>query len=148
MSNKIAIFLLGISIVCVCLISCTSFKVTRNDSEASCPHYFDSSINRTVYTFVDEMPKYGEGENDFVIDFMKMFKYPQGAEIQFTINMEVIIDGDGRILRCSIKDKNVEEYTMVEKEALKTLQRMVKWKGGVCNGKIVPVKIDIPFKIN
>lgn len=122
---------------------------TRNDIKLPCPGEYDSTLQRWIYTFVDTMPAFEEGELGLVKFFTKHFRFPAKQDIiQGKVNLTFIIDADGKVLNVRIPGKTDTSLTSVDKEALRVLNSMSRWKAGSCSGTNVPVKIFWPVFID
>ncbi len=127
------------------LFSCGFTKKMITVSDDVCKSSYDTLTNQVVYTFVDEMPEYKGGTKDVLSFFTNNFKYPEQGFFQGSIYLEFIIDVQGNVTGQKIRNKNAEEFTDVDKEALRVISLMPKWKPGKCQGKIVPVRTYIPL---
>ncbi len=128
------------------MLSCSSTErtVTVNDS---CKTTYDTLTNQTVYIFVDEMPEYPGGIKEALIFFLENFKYPQQDVYQGSFQLEFIVDMQGNVTGQRIRNKNTSELTEADKEALRVLSIMPKWKPGKCKGEAVPFRTNIPIKL-
>jgi len=117
---------------------------TRTDT---CKWEYDSLFHSKVYTWVDQMPQYKEGQTDVLQFFSKNFKYPISQKrFQGSVNLAFIITASGEIRNASVLGKEKKNFTEVDKEALRVLSIMQRWKPGECHGIKVPVKILLPLK--
>lgn len=111
----------------------------------NCPSHFDSSSNRQVYNFVDQMPTFPGG-----IDEMKKFialhlRYPESICLQGSVFVSFIVEPDGNIAFVKIVKSLGKQG---DQEVLKMMEKMPNWIPGLCNGEIVPVEIVIPVSFN
>ena len=80
--------------------------------------------------------------------YMTKIHYPQGQEdYQGTLRLSFIVDTTGNVLDKCIQDKRESAYTLLDKEGIKLLNEMPKWKPGMQNGKKVAVRFYIPIHI-
>lgn len=86
------------------------------------------------------MPEYPGGTNNFLMLLLRKFNYPKQEVFQGSFSLEFIIDETVNIIGERIYNKSRENYTAAERELLKVLRNMPKWKPGKCNGKPVPVR--------
>jgi len=130
-----------IQIIVLCLILGISSSQAQE-----CSSEYDSLLKMKVYTFVDQMPEYATGEAGISAFISKNFKYPRQQEsVQGRVNLVFIIMEDGRIKGERIPHKRENEYTLIDKEALRVLRKMPAWKAGTCWGKKVAVKFSLPI---
>lgn len=79
--------------------------------------------------------------------FTLHFNYPKDEAFIGRFPIESVIDEEGNIIRCSIRNKKPESIGPAEREAIRIFKSMPRWKPGKCNGKAVPVKISIAINI-
>ena len=111
-----------------------------------CDSIRDSVLNKVVYKHVDVYPEYVGGKLKFASDLLRGLSMSED-DFQASFSLEFIVDFDGRIIGERIKNKNTYTYTPAEKQLLKLLILLPKWKPGMCNNINVPVKIFLPIKI-
>jgi TonB family C-terminal domain len=72
-------------------------------------------------------------------------KWPNDGQDDFqgTVYISVIVETDGTLTNRTVL-KGI--YDLSDKEALRLVENMPKWKPGKCNKKIVPVRFCIPIK--
>jgi hypothetical protein len=129
------------------LFSCCFTKQTIIANDDVCKSSYDTLTNQVVYVFVDEIPEYQGGTKEMLKFFFDNFKYPKQDFFQGSIYLEFIIDIQGNVTGQKIRNKNTEELTEVDKEALRVLSLMPQWKPGKCKGEIVPVRTYIPLNL-
>jgi len=116
--------------------------VAQQDT-SGCTYQYDSTLQRNVYDWVDERPAYANGEEAQLKFFSMNFHYPpEEEEFQGTIRLTYIIDVDGEIRDPKILGKAKAEYSVFDKDALRVLSLMRRWKPGCCQGREVPVRMD------
>ena len=97
-----------------------------------------------VYFVAEQFPEYPGGVNG-MLDFIKEnFKLPEsysGKKVFITV--KVVIDTDGNIKSSTI-DKSYDETA--DKEALRVVSLMPRWKAAIDKGKNVPCLFTIPFR--
>lgn len=100
-----------------------------------------SSCRSNVYTFVDKMPQYKGGEEAFLAEFSKNFKYDSSEkeESQTLVQLQFVIDAKGHLTGARIYGKRTDQYTALEKSALRTLSGMQDWEVGKLDGNPVNV---------
>ena len=104
-----------------------------------------------VYEVVDQMPEFPNGGITGVMQYLgKNIKYPAAAQengIQGRVTVQFVVNKDGSITDVKIVrgiDPNLD------KEAMRVVANMPKWKPGKVGGKPVRVKYAIPvnFRLN
>lgn len=97
-----------------------------------------------VYFVAEQFPEYPGGVNG-MLDFIKEnFKLPEsysGKNVFITV--KVVIDTDGNIKSSTI-DKSYDETA--DKEALRVVSLMPRWKAAIDKGKNVPFLCTIPLR--
>ncbi|GAA3954609.1 hypothetical protein GO495_31440 [Chitinophaga oryziterrae] len=134
--------------LCVMVISISSYNRGvdyKKDMNLNCPYEFDSLAMMNVFTYVDEMPEYPGGNPAMLKFIAKNFRYPDKSDFQASFRIQFVVDIDGSIIAARVRGRNKNELTLVEKELLKVLCKMPKWKPGACLNKSVPVKINLPL---
>ncbi|SKA41217.1 TonB protein C-terminal [Chitinophaga eiseniae] len=112
-----------------------------------CVQEYDSTLQQKVYTNVDKMPEFEEGELSLMKFFRDHFRYPKDQDFfQGSINLVFVIGADGQVKNVHIANKQDASLTLVDKEALRVLNSMPKWKPGRCKGENVPVRMFWPIR--
>ncbi len=97
-----------------------------------------------VYFMAEQFPEYPGGVNGMLEFIKKNFKLPEsysGKNVYITV--KVVIDTDGNIKSSTI-DKSYDETA--DKEALRVVSLMPRWKAAIDKGKNVPCLFTIPFR--
>jgi len=134
-------------LVIASIIACSYKTSNLNKQPSGCSKSYDTILKMDVYSFVDEMPEYPEGQQELLKFITKNLKYPEQEVFQGTITYSFIVDKEGKLIDKKIYNKNKEDYTPLDKEALRVLELMPKWKIGKCNGEKVPVRVILPIKL-
>jgi protein TonB len=106
----------------------------------------------TVYQFVEEPAEFPGGNvalNKFLTDNLR---YPQAAleeEIEGRCYLQFIVDRTGMISNVEVR-RGVLDCPECDKEAIRLVEAMPKWKPGKNNGKPVNSRFNLPvtFKLN
>lgn len=104
-----------------------------------------------VYDAVDQMPEFPNGGTAGLIKYLSQHvKYPTIAQengTQGLVKVTFIVNQDGSITDVKVLT-GVDPY--LDKEAVRVVKGMPKWKPGKKNGKVVRVKYTIPvsFRLN
>jgi protein TonB len=121
--------------VLILSVFCTSAKNPKKQIAA---------LDTTVYTIVDKMPEFPGGKETMMkfIDINK--QYPNCEDgFQARIIVKCIVEMDGSLSQITIA-RSVAP--LIDKEALKVVQKMPKWIPGRLKGKIVRVWVTIPVE--
>jgi TonB family protein len=98
----------------------------------------------TIYTAVEQQPQFPGGNEAFMKFIAKNFKYPAGE-----------IEAHGRIIASFIvlEDGNFTDFKIVksvhpvfDKEAIRVLKNMPRWKPGMQLGKPVRCRVMMPIQ--
>lgn len=103
----------------------------------------------TEFIIVEEMPMFGSGAADLMKYLSANIKYPTvSAEqgVQGKVVVQFVVGTHGEILN-PVVVKSVDPY--LDKEAIRVISTMPKWKPGKQRGKAVRVKYTVPvvFKL-
>lgn len=94
---------------------------------------------------IDQMPEFPGGQDSLLKFIHKNFKYPSTYKTESSnkkIDVNFIVDKDGKIKKAKIvKGINSE----LDKEALRVINSMPKWKAGLNNGEPVSVNFNLPI---
>lgn len=99
-----------------------------------------------VFFIVENMPEFPGGELALRKYIAENVRYPEMAkenDIQGTVYVRFVVDTDGSV-------KNVEVIRgvdpLLDKEAIRVIQSLPKWKPGKQRGKAVKVSHSVPIK--
>lgn len=103
----------------------------------------------TEFIIVEEMPMFGSGTSDLMKYLSANIKYPTvSAEqgVQGKVVVQFVVGTHGEILN-PVVVKSVDPH--LDKEAIRVISTMPKWKPGKQRGKAVRVKYTVPvvFKL-
>lgn len=110
----------------------------------------DRSLENTVYDIVEQMPEFPDGGIRGLMRYLTQhIFYPDAAvrnRIQGQVTVQFIVEADGSIADVSIL-KGVHLY--LDREALRVIRRMPRWKPGIRDGQPVRVRCTLPviFKL-
>ena len=97
-----------------------------------------------IFTVVEEMPEFPGGMNELLKYLAKSIKYPVIAQengIQGRVICAFVVNRDGSIVDAEVL-RGVDPS--LDKEALRVIMAMPKWKPGKQRGKPVRVKYTVP----
>lgn len=104
-----------------------------------------------IYESVDQMPEFPNGGMKGLMQYLsKNVKYPAVARergVQGRVPVQFVINQDGSITDVTVVG-GVDPY--LDKEAVRVIKSMPKWRPGKKDGKAVRVKYTVPisFKLN
>ena len=124
------------------LILFVLFSISLNAQVQNSPLTEDT----TVYTIVDRTPKFPEGIDAMYKFIYSKFNYEKLAEIdvQGKIYIEFVVEKDGNLSNIKII-RSLDPFC--DKEAIRIVRLMPKWKPGKLKNKKVRTKIEIPITI-
>ena len=97
-----------------------------------------------IFQVVEEMPEFPGGMSECMKFLGKNIKYPtisQENGVQGRVIVQFVVNRDGSIVD-PVVVRGVDPY--LDKEALRVIQMMPKWKPGKQRGKAVRVKYTVP----
>jgi protein TonB len=98
-----------------------------------------------VFFIVEEMPEFPGGEAALRRFIANAIKYPQIAQengIQGRVYIQFVVDRDGSVTQASVA-RGVDPS--LDKEALRVVNSLPKWKAGMQRGKPVKVSYTVPI---
>ena len=100
---------------------------------------------QTIFEVVEQMPEFPNGGMAGLMQFLsKNIKYPTIAQengTQGRVTVQFVVNKDGSIVDAKVI-RGVDPY--LDKEALRVINTMPKWKPGMQKGKAVAVKYTVP----
>ena len=99
---------------------------------------------QTIFEVVENMPDFPGGQAAFMQYLAKNIKYPTIAQengTQGRVIVQFVVNKDGSIVDAKVV-RSVDPY--LDKEALRVINTMPKWKPGMQRGKPVRVKFTVP----
>jgi len=98
-----------------------------------------------VFMIVEKMPEFPGGMNEMMAFIQKTLKYPVIAQengIQGRVTCQFVINKDGSIVDVEVI-RGID--ASLDKEAIRVINAMPKWKPGEQRGKPVRVKYTLPI---
>jgi hypothetical protein len=129
---------------CIFLNGCATLSTGINNT---CKSYFDNQMKQEVFTVVDMQPEFIEGYAAFYQQVRYYFQYPKDLPLQTKVILELIIDKKGKVISTKIHNKKEAEYTLVDKEGIRVMTKIVGFKPGKCNNKAVCSKLILPITL-
>ena len=100
---------------------------------------------QTIFEVVEQMPEFPNGGMAGLMQYLsKNIKYPtiaQGNGTQGRVTVQFVVNIDGSIVDAKVL-RGVDPY--LDKEAIRVISSMPKWKPGMQRGKAVRVKYTVP----
>lgn len=106
----------------------------------------DQDNKAPIFTVVEKMPEFPGGQKAMYKYLGENIKYPQKAKengIQGTVFISYVIEKDGSVSHAKIL-RGVEKS--LDKEAIRVVTGMPKWKPGKQRGEAVRVQYNLPIK--
>ena len=100
---------------------------------------------QTIFEVVEQMPEFPNGGMAGLMQYLsKNIKYPTIAQengTQGRVTVQCVVNRDGSIVDAKVL-RGVDPY--LDKEAIRVISSMPKWKPGMQRGKAVRVKYTVP----
>lgn len=106
----------------------------------------DEPEEQTIFEVVENMPEYPGGMSALMQFLSKNIKYPTIAQengTQGRVIVQFVVNRDGSIVD-PVVVRSVDPY--LDREALRVIMTMPKWKPGMQRGKAVRVKYTVPVQ--
>lgn len=105
-------------------------------------------VRRVLYreSEVNPKPQFPGGEKAYKAYLQQNVKYPAEAmkrKLQGAVRVGFTVKADGTISNVKLERK---VHTLLDKEALRVVKAMPKWRPGYFEGKPVPVKMSLPVQ--
>ncbi|MCD8042608.1 MAG: energy transducer TonB [Tannerellaceae bacterium] len=127
-----------VSIVC-------SFSMAAMQPESRISTEISLQEGETVFTAVDQMPRFPGGEDELMKFINTNIVYPASAketEIQGRVVVNFIVEKDGTLSNFKVVRSVSED---LDNEAINVLKKMPAWNPGEQSGKKVRVKYTMPI---
>ena len=112
---------------------------------ASAPEEEEEPEEQTIFEVVEQMPEFPNGGMAGLMQYLsKNIKYPTIAQengTQGRVTVQFVVNKDGSIVDAKVL-RGVDPY--LDKEAVRVIMGMPKWKPGMQRGKPVRVKYTVP----
>ncbi|MBL7683752.1 MAG: energy transducer TonB [Flavipsychrobacter sp.] len=115
------------------------------DFETELPTVEKKPVSDSIYKYVDEMPEPTFNLNEYLAGNMR---YPPDAldnGIQGRLIVKFIVNVDGSLDSIHITGNKIINGESLEREAIRVVKNMPKWKPGKMNGKHVRVYYTQPI---
>lgn len=129
------------TLLLLCCMFCINLKAQSNLP------LWDAKLKMFVYESVENPPAFPGGE-EALVRYLSKLHYPKEQEdYQGTLKLSFVIDTTGNLLDKCILNKVEAAYTLLDKEGIRLLNEMPRWKPGEQNGKKVAVRFLLPMNI-
>ena len=112
---------------------------------APAPEEEEEPEEQTIFEVVEQMPEFPNGGMAGLMQYLsKNIKYPTIAQengTQGRVTVQFVVNRDGSIVDAKVL-RGVDPY--LDKEAIRVISSMPKWKPGMQRGKAVRVKYTVP----
>ena len=105
-----------------------------------------AEVKEQVYDYVEQMPQYPGGDNEFLKFVQSNLTYPMIAQeqgISGTVRLRFVVEKDGSIGEIKV-DRSLDRNC--DNEAMKAVRKSQKWIPGKQNGRAVAVWYSIPVR--
>lgn len=112
--------------------------------EVAAPVVVEEVVEEEIFQVVEEMPEFPGGMGELMKFLGNNIKYPAVAQengIQGRVIIQFVVEKDGSVAN-PVVAKGVDPA--LDKEALRVVKSMPKWKPGKQRGKAVRVKYTVP----
>ena len=130
---------------------CVSTDVTFGEIEIDDPYDYEEGVvevddygEEPPFRFVEEMPEFPGGPDSLKAFLAREIQYPPVAKnngITGTVLVEFVVEKDGRVTNAKVK---VPLFPECDKEAVRGVMSMPKWKPGKNMGKPVRCYYQVP----
>lgn len=127
-------------------------EAVEHQSEQPTPEVQDpqavkkDTIDNRIFEVVEHMPEFTDGGMSALMEYLgKNIKYPDAAmkkSTQGRVTVQFVVEKDGSISNVKIL-RGVEPE--LDKEAIRVISDMPKWKPGMQRGQAVNVKYTVPI---
>lgn len=118
------------------------------------PEYPDPVLDsNSIFQSIDTMPEYPGGREALMKYVMQNFKYPisnidkDSSIICGRIYLSFIVEKDGKVSDVKVL-KSMPQCGVFEKEGIRVLEGIPKWKPGIWHGCRVRVRYNFPIIID
>ena len=106
----------------------------------------DGETGEEVFMVVEEMPEFPGGEDEMSKYLAENITYPEKVRqlgIEGLVVVSFIVDKKGNVKDAKILKSAIKE---LDKEALRVVNNMPRWKPGLQRGEKVNVQINLPIR--
>jgi protein TonB len=106
--------------------------------------------NEVVYSIVDQMPVFQDGDAGLMRFLQRNLTYPQRAKeesLSGVVHMTFVVNQDGSITEVKVL-KGIPNCPECDMEAFRAVSSMPPFKPGMKNGAVVRVQFNLPIKFS
>ncbi len=116
-----------------------------------CMEPVDAQTDTTIFTIVEQMPEYPDGQAALFKYLGQNIRYPailkENGIYPSTTYISFVVEKDGTLSHIKCK-RGCEQYEEAHrKEFIEMIRKMPNWKAGKQNGQNVRVEFTIPIRI-
>lgn len=123
----------------------TEETVVAANTETAPAEGIENQATEEIYNVVEQMPEFPGGQDKLFQYLKENIKYPDDAEkagLEGRVVCQFVVDKDGSITDIDVIQSISES---LDKEAVRVIKAMPKWKPGKMKGETVRVKFTIPI---
>jgi TonB family protein len=130
------------------LLSTLSIAQTQNSEELiQAPKAVEEAPQDEIFVIVEKMPEFPGGQAALMQYLSSNIKYPEECRkmgVEGKVYVKFIVDVTGNIVNVQVL-RGISDGKLLEKEAVRVVQAMPKWKPGTQGGKAVGVYFTLPI---
>jgi periplasmic protein TonB len=130
------------------LISNLSIAQSQNTEQLiQAPKAMEEAPQEETFVIVEKMPEFPGGQAALMQYLSSNIKYPEECRkmgVEGKVFVKFIVDATGNIINVQVL-RGVVDGKLLEKEAMRVVQSMPKWKPGTQGGKAVSVYFTLPI---
>ncbi len=111
------------------------------------PKAMEEAPQEETFVIVEKMPEFPGGQTALMQYLSSNIKYPEECRkmgVEGKVFVKFIVDATGNIINVQVL-RGVVDGKLLEKEAIRVVQSMPKWKPGTQGGKAVSVYFTLPI---
>jgi protein TonB len=128
------------------VISNVEIKGNKNGTITPTDELIEAPVDNEIHIVVGQMPEYPGGNEELFKYLNGNIKYPEIAAengVHGTVYVQFVVFASGEIGKVEV----VRGFDQsCEKEALRVIKKMIKWKPGKQNGNPVNVQMSVPVR--
>ena len=120
-------------------------ELEEDEGSAMVPPEAIANMNDIPLRVLEELPEFPGGMQELVKWLDNALKYPESAQRskkQGIVKVSFVVEKDGSISNVKFLQQT---NTILDKEVLRVVKMMPKWKPGTENGKVCRSVVSIPF---
>ena len=141
MKNKMKLLLL------LSLFYNLTLSAQNSEQHIEVPKAVEEAPQEETFVIVEKMPEFPGGQAALMQYLSSNIKYPEECRkmgVEGKVFVKFIVDATGNIINVQVL-RGVVDGKLLEKEAIRVVQSMPKWKPGTQGGKAVSVYFTLPI---